>query len=102
MTKSAYSLNSYWFSALSIFSSPDTVLVCLNAAYAMERLDVLRLLLDAGASLERNNWNGQTPLLVAIARGNIPAVEQLIERGADTMARNEERATPLHVALAYR
>lgn len=68
----------------------------------MDRLDVLRLLLDAGASLERNNWGGQTPLLVAIARGNNPGVELLIERGADCMARNEERATPLHVAMAYR
>ena len=55
----------------------------LSEAVLKNRLDLMEALLDAGASTETGIRRAYTPLHMAAATGNIPAVEQLLEHGAD-------------------
>jgi hypothetical protein len=46
----------------------------------------LKSLLAGGAEVDARNRNGWTPLLIAAARGNLPAVDVLLAAGADPSA----------------
>jgi len=50
------------------------------------RVGELSAALGEGAVVERRNRNGWTPLMLAAAKGNLPAVELLLEAGADPSA----------------
>lgn len=65
-------------------------------------LETVRLLLDAGASLEKADANGVTPLLIAIMNNQIPVARHLIERGANVKATDWYGHTPLYVAVDLR
>lgn len=71
----------------------------MNAvAYAKgPRVEIVRLLLDAGAALEAVNDQGETPLIVATKypRLNGDVVRLLIERGANVNARSKKGRTAL-------
>ena len=58
--------------------------------------DLIRLLIDHGASLESRNSAGMSPLHVAAKFGRLPAVEILLQLKADPNARDKEYRTPLH------
>ncbi|KAI8463137.1 MAG: ankyrin repeat-containing domain protein [Monoraphidium minutum] len=72
----------------------------LHAAAKEGRVEVMRLLLAAGARVDaRTGTTGATPLWLAAAGGHGEAVRVLLEAGADPAARDrEEGMTTLHAA----
>jgi len=65
-------------------------------------LDMIRLLVDRGASVNQRDLNGSTALhLLAGARGPeaADAIRFLLSRGADVNARDDEANTPLMIAV---
>ena len=61
-------------------------------------LEQVRALIDAGADLDAQGDNGETPLNTAILEGHVLVASLLIDRGADIQARNKGGFTPLHAA----
>jgi ankyrin repeat protein len=62
---------------------------------------LLQLLIDRGANVnDGGNWvSGYTPLIMAAERGNTPAVQLLIDKGASSEARKDTGETPLDLAI---
>ncbi|MCP4602721.1 MAG: hypothetical protein GY847_19765 [Proteobacteria bacterium] len=63
--------------------------------------DVMQVLIEKGAKLNTKDAYGNTPLYLAIRRGQIATANLLIERGADVCAENKDKKTALHVAVQY-
>jgi ankyrin repeat protein len=63
-------------------------------------LNVVKTLIAAGASMERRDDDGFTPLDQAAGEGNIQIVRQLLRSGANVNGRTRN-GTPLHTACAY-
>ena len=61
-------------------------------------MEVVRLLLEAGADTGTANENGATVLHFAAMDGHSGVVRLLLEAGADTGAADADGATALHVA----
>lgn len=55
----------------------------LMRAAASGRLQIVRILLDAGADIDRGDKQGETPLIKAVRNGQLDVIEVLIEEGAD-------------------
>ena len=86
----------------SINSSEDTL---LNYAAIYNNIDIVKLLVEAGASVNIANDDDETPLHTAVYRGNIDIVKYLIEKDAnivDTLNTRDaiDLYTPLHLALS--
>jgi ankyrin repeat protein len=61
----------------------------------------VKLLLDKGANVNvKENRNGATPLIVAAFEGNKEVIEQLLAKGADIDAKDNEGNTALSLASA--
>jgi len=60
-------------------------------------VDVLRLLIKAGADLEACCASGSTALYIAAQQGRIDVVKMLVEAGARVEARYRSGFTPLYV-----
>ena len=79
----------------------------LHLASLYGRLDIARVLLDRGATVNSEDNFGRTPLhLVAEGKYNfeqdhIRVAQLLLERGADINAPDEDNNTPLHLASHY-
>ena len=54
--------------------------------------------IEAGADVMKDNWKGQTPVHMAALYGSLEIIQDVINAGADTTARNCSM-TPLHYAL---
>ncbi len=54
-------------------------------------LQILELLLSAGASINRDNASGMIPLHAACLSGNIKAVDILLDHQADFMKKDKVR-----------
>lgn len=65
-------------------------------------LEVVKLLLEAGASLEKADADGVTPLLMAVLNGQIPVAHHLLDRGANVRAMDWYGQTPLFAAVDLR
>jgi uncharacterized protein len=65
-------------------------------------LEVVKLLLAAGADIEKPDADGVTPLLMAVLNGQIPAAGHLMERGANVKAMDWYGQTPLFAAVDLR
>jgi len=70
----------------------------LHVALLNNNVDVLRILLGAGAYVDDRNHNQSTPLHVAARHGNTEAIRLLLKHGANVNARNNDGWTPLHCA----
>ena len=70
----------------------------LHLATCNNDLEVLELLLNAGADVEAKNADGETPLHQAAKNGHADAIKALKEAGADVEAKNADGETPLHLA----
>ena len=81
-----------------INSSQDTP---LNFAAIYNNIDIVKLLVKAGADLDKANDDDETPLHTAVHLGNIKIVKFLIDEGANINKRDSiDRYTPLHLALS--
>ena len=58
----------------------------------------IRLLVEAGASINAVDNKGNTPLHEAVTWRHTLAARMLIEQGADMLLRNESGLTPLDIA----
>jgi len=61
----------------------------LHAAVAGRHLDVVRVLVEAGADVNVHQHGGWTPLMGAAAHGDVETVDLLLAHGADPTATNE-------------
>lgn len=59
---------------------------------------IIRFLIGNGADINARNASGETPLMVAAAKGNITAMRLLLERGAVITQRDDAGYTVLHHA----
>ncbi|KAN0142132.1 Ankyrin repeat-containing domain protein [Lactarius tabidus] len=76
----------------------------LHSASSLGKHEIARVLLDHGAKASLENDRAKTPLHI-VSQGNcwfqddgLGVVKLLLERGADIHARDEDDATPLHLA----
>eukprot|EP01049_Picozoa_sp_SAG25_P017158 SAG25_NODE_4300_length_845_cov_2.063003_1_plen_125_part_01 len=60
--------------------------------------EVIRALVEAGATVDQPNKHGDTPLLIASQDGHAAAVEALLGGGAAVDRPDEDGATPLSIA----
>jgi len=82
-------------------SCPTPLLaVCDSDVDQPAALEVVRLLLAAGAEVNAADLNGQTPFMKAALRGWAEVFETLLAAGADVDAADEEGATALIRALS--
>jgi hypothetical protein len=94
---------------------PTIILVCLAysnwspTTYAMRECpSVAKILIDADIAVNKRDYMGQTPLGIAIRKGDAASVRVLIEKGADVnleiivrQPRTVARYTPLKWAVIY-
>jgi len=65
-------------------------------------LDAAKILVEAGADVNKPDPNGITPLLMAITNGQLPVAQFLVDRGADLKAADWYGRTPLWAAVEIR
>jgi len=61
--------------------------------------NVIKLLMERGASVNARNRNGDTPLHYAVSLGRLGAARTLLDSGARVNARGTMNCTPLHFAF---
>jgi len=69
--------------------------------FGAEKVEIARLLLDHGATLDARNWTGDTPLMNAVRDSKLAMVKFLIERGADVNAREDAARTRFQVEQMF-
>jgi len=83
--------------------TPSGAMAALHFAARDGNLEITRILVDAGADLERPSANGTRPLLVAIINNHIELASYLLEKGADVNASDDfYKRTPLFAAVEMR
>jgi ankyrin len=83
--------------------SPSGGLTVLQFAARDGNLAMTRMLVEAGADLERPSGNGTRPLVTAIINNHIELALYLIEKGADVNAADDfYKRTPLFAAVERR
>ncbi len=68
------------------------------AASQADDVEILKILVDAGANIAGSDVNGAQPLRYAATNSNPAIVEFLLAAGADVTARDNSGATALHYA----
>jgi ankyrin repeat protein len=63
-------------------------------------IENVRLFLDAGANVNAENDNKQTPLHLAAYHGHTEAAKLILDAGADVDAEDKYKWTPLHMAAS--
>ncbi|KAI0284126.1 ankyrin repeat-containing domain protein [Russula brevipes] len=65
------------------------------------QLEMVRLLLQAGADVNGKGFADQTPLHLAVIKGQTKVAQLLIQHGADANAKSEISFTPFQAATMY-
>lgn len=73
----------------------------MSAAWDEENLDVMRLLITAGADVNLVDESGESALSTACNEGNTEAAKLLVEAGADVNVANDEGHTSLMSAVMW-
>ncbi len=73
----------------------------LHAAVTYRKTDVMPLLLEFGADINRVDITGMTPLHVAAMLGRRDEAAFLLEHGADPLLEDHYGDTPLHTAAIF-
>jgi ankyrin repeat protein len=71
----------------------------LHAAAFVGNLEITDYLIDAGADLNWRDFNGFTPLIIAISNGKTKLALHLVEKGADANIQDFKKRTPLYHAV---
>lgn len=71
----------------------------LHVAVRNECLEVIKLLLNRGATMEARDFIGRTPLFMAVICSNVEAFKLLTENGADIKTQNTMGQSPLSILL---
>jgi ankyrin repeat protein len=74
----------------------------LMAATVSDRLEIMQLLLDAGADINLQDKNGNTALAMAARKGRPETVAFLLKHGADKSIRNKDGMTALEELKMWR
>jgi ankyrin repeat protein len=74
---------------------PTRASTALHQAVAAGDVEIVKLLVNAGAEIDALNSNGETPLNYAAHHGAKDVVEFLASRGADLNSRSRTGLTPL-------
>lgn len=69
-------------------------------AAKMGHVEVVTMLVNAGASMENSNVEGQSPLLLAARNGHVAVVQYLMQNKVDINSRDQSKMTPLAWAAA--
>jgi len=83
-------------------SAGDTPLIKIAELKTSAPLTVAIMLLDAAASCDLQNENGDTALHKAALNNNTKLIALLLSHKADTMLKNKKNQTPSMVAVAYK
>jgi len=86
-------------SGISVLATDEHKNTVVHIAAEAGNIEILRLLSDRGAPIDRLNWINQTPLSLAARNGHLPVVKYLCEKGATTHGRDLNTA-PLGAAAA--
>ena len=73
----------------------------LHWSCARGNMDVIKKLIEHGASINMKNNNAATAIYNACYNGHNTAVDFLIQRGASLSIQNAAGDTPLHVAISF-
>lgn len=86
--------------SLTLANGSQAIHSAANAQDGLEETGaIIQILIDAGTDVDVRNKHGRTPLHWAAERGNLSAVQTLLERGASADAREEKtNMTPLDIA----
>lgn len=76
----------------------ENTTVLIKALEKNEVLKALRLLEEDPSLVLEEGENDITPLMVASAKGFVPIVTKIVEKGANVHAANEDENTALHMA----
>jgi ankyrin repeat protein len=83
--------------------SPSGGITALHFAARDGNLEMARILVEAGAHLDRPSANGTRPMVVAIINNHIELALNLLEKGADANAADDfYKRTPLFAAVEMR
>jgi ankyrin repeat protein len=83
--------------------SGDTALHCaINAPYHPEDTQIVELLLNSGADVNRKDDNGRTPLVLAVSKRNQSVAEVLLANGALTDLRDNDGRDACYIANSQR
>lgn len=85
---------------LTSCDEPAKPTVSLYRAVHLGDVDQINRHIFWRTDLNAPDSDGNTPLHVAVAQGQVTIVRQLLRSGADPSARDAQGRTPLHVALA--
>ncbi|KAF8071571.1 ankyrin repeat-containing domain protein, partial [Lyophyllum atratum] len=58
-------------------------------------IDIVRLLIDQKAEVDKPDNSGWTPLHIAVSAGHDQVVQELVGAGADVNRKNDKGITPL-------
>jgi ankyrin repeat protein len=78
----------------------ETEIALLDVAAQEGPLDVVELLVKAGAEVNKPDSHGQTPLRVAARNGRTDIVKFLLSKGAEVDTKGNDGATPLEHAAS--
>ena len=78
--------------------SKDTRTLFVSAIRSNTRIELIEMLISAGADIDSKDKDGNTPLIHATAKKRLDAVEILLDKGANPYSKNKKGKTALDYA----